>query len=499
MTTPFLKRTGIATAELITGNTPPITVIGNEAICNTFELDTIAQAVNARRCPGVTDLVLNSDAHVGYGAPIGCVLLSPSHIYPGPVGVDVKCSMSLLQFDVPTADLADKRLRRAIINAIEQRITTGFASSKSLKKAPKFTDEQARQAIIEGASESVCEQLGIPFEWTQRCEDSRHFAEDGTTETLEKRFDELVASGLFRDLPRQLRQLGTYGGGNHFGECEDVQLCEEDSDSEQTARIAEVFGLRHGCAAFLSHCGSRGFGNIIARNQFKILQEKFETWGIPFPAGDKELVYAPVGTPEATNYLNDMALGGNFATVNHLLINALIKDAFEEILPGVKANLVYYISHNFIRRETQGKDNSMTYVHRKGATRALPAGHWQLKDTPFYETGHPILLPGNPSSGSAVMVALPGAELSRYSINHGAGRAMGRRDAQRQLDQKTVNDQFNAEDILTNCRNYPLDEAPKAYKDFNAVLESVKQAGLAKEIARLHARFVIKDADKADD
>ena len=499
MTTPFLKRTGIATAELITGNTPPITVIGNEAICNTFEPDTIAQAVNARRCPGVTDLVLNPDAHVGYGAPIGCVLLSPSHIYPGPVGVDVKCSMSLLQFDVPTADLADKRLRRAIINAIEQRITTGFASSKSLVKAPKFTDEQARQAIIEGASESVCEQFGIPFEWTQRCEDSQHFAEDGTTDSLEKRYDELVAGGLFRDLPRQLRQLGTYGGGNHFGECEDVQLCEDDSAPEQTARIAEVFGLRPGCAAFLSHCGSRGFGNIIARNQFKILQEKFETWGIPFPAEDKELVYAPVGTPEATNYLNDMALGGNFATVNHLLINALIKDAFEEILPGVTANLVYYISHNFIRRETQGKDNSMTYVHRKGATRALPAGHWQLKDTPFYETGHPILLPGNPSSGSAVMVALPGAELSRYSINHGAGRAMGRRDAQRQLDQKTVNDQFNAEDILTNCRNYPLDEAPKAYKDFNAVLESVKQAGLAKEIARLHARFVIKDADKADD
>lgn len=499
MTAPFLKRTGIATAELITGNTPPITVIGNETICDAFEPDTIAQAVNARRCPGVTDLVLNPDAHVGYGAPIGCVLLSPSHIYPGPVGVDVKCSMSLLQFDVPTADLADKRLRRAIINAIEQRITTGFASSKSLKKAPKFTDEQARQAIIEGASESVCEQFGIPFEWTQRCEDSQHFAEDGTTESLEKRYDELVAGGLFRDLPRQLRQLGTYGGGNHFGECEDVQLCEEDSDSEQTAHIAEVFGLRPGCAAFLSHCGSRGFGNIIARNQFKILQSKFETWGIPFPAEDKELVYAPVGTPEATNYLNDMALGGNFATVNHLLINALIKDAFEEILPGVKANLVYYISHNFIRRETQGKDNSMTYVHRKGATRAFPAGHWSLKDTPFYETGHPILLPGNPSSGSAVMVALPGAELSRYSINHGAGRAMGRRDAQRQLDQKAVNDQFNEEDILTNCRNYPIDEAPKAYKDFNAVLDSVKQAGLAKEIARLHARFVIKDADKADD
>ena len=83
-----------------------------------------------------------------------------------------------------------------------------------------------------------------------------YVADDMAKIFTEKRFDELVASGLFRDLPRQLRQLGTYGGGNHFGECEDVQLCEEDSDSEQTSHIAEVFGLRPGCAAFLSHCGS---------------------------------------------------------------------------------------------------------------------------------------------------------------------------------------------------------------------------------------------------
>lgn len=492
-----LHRTGPATSELYTGSTPPITVFGNEAVCQTFDEKTLTQAVNARMCPGVSDLILNPDAHVGYGAPIGCVLLSDSHVYPGPVGVDVKCSMSLLQFDIPTEALAEKPLRRALINAIQQRITTGFKSSSQLKKARKYSDETALQAIVEGASEDVCRQLNIPLEWIQRCEDARHFALDSTTDTLKIRLDKLVQGGIFKDFSRQLRQLGTYGGGNHFGECEDVRLADE---TDETARIARVFGLLPGCAAFLSHCGSRGFGNIVAKNQYKTLQNKFELWGTPFPSGDKELVYAPVGTPEAEDYLNDMALAGNFATVNHLLINAMVKESFEEILPGIKANLVYYISHNFIRSEPQGEQSAMTLVHRKGATRAYPAGHPILENTPFFQTGHPILLPGNPSSGSAVMVALPGAQASRYSINHGAGRALGRREAERQLNQRQVNEQFNTEDILTNCRNYPLDEAPAAYKDFNAVLDSVKQAGLAKEIARLHARFVIKDSESpADD
>src|SRR6185369_16417871 len=78
---------------------------------------------------------------------------------------------------------------------------------------------------------------------------------------------------------------------------------------------------------------------------------------------------------------------------------------------------------------------------------------------------------------------------------HGAGRAKGRKAAIRELDQKTVDDEFVAHDILTNCRTYPKDEAPAAYKDFNEVLNSVRLAGLASEVARLRARFVIKDSD----
>jgi tRNA-splicing ligase RtcB len=76
---------------------------------------------------------------------------------------------------------------------------------------------------------------------------------------------------------------------------------------------------------------------------------------------------------------------------------------------------------------------------------------------------------------------------------------MGRKAAERALDQQAIDASFAERDILTNCRRYPIDEAPAAYKDFDEVLRSVSGAGLATEVARLHARFVIKDGDKADD
>jgi tRNA-splicing ligase RtcB len=316
---------------------------------------------------------------------------------------------------------------------------------------------------------------------------------DDTHDALATRLDKLLANGSFNKFDDKISQLGSYGGGNHFGECEVVQVV----DSERARSVAETFGLRDGNVAFLSHCGSRGFGHTLVMGQFRALQKKFQLWDIPLPGNDRELVYAPLGTEEADNYLDDMALGANFATVNHLLINALVLEAFQEVLPGVIGRLVYFISHNIARKEIV--DNREAWVHRKGATRAIPGGHYALKDTPFAETGHPILLPGNPVDGSAVMVADEGAKVSCYSVNHGAGRALGRKQANRTLDQATVDQQFESEDILTNCRFYPKDEAPAAYKNFNEVLRSVKSAGLASEVARLKARFVIKDASKADD
>lgn len=492
--------TGEATAMLPVPNSSmtPITVIGTESIRNGFDESCIRQAINSRTAPGVAQLVLNPDAHCGYGAPVGCVLASPTHIYPGPVGVDIKCSMSLLQLDLPAEAIEDRAVRRAIINAIGQRVPTG--AGRGQRQAPKSRRIHAQIGRIiatEGATKDVCEMIGIPRAWRHRCEDAVHVGHDDSVDALRRRLDELIATGRFDSFANKMEQLGSYGGGNHFGECEIVHV----DDNDRARSVAEAFGLKDGRVAFLSHCGSRGFGHHLAAGQFKTLQDKFRTWDIPFPGEDRELVYAPLGTTQADDYIDDMSLGANFATVNHMLINALVLEAFQEVIPGARGELVYFISHNIARKEIVGSGSGAKemWVHRKGATRAFPAGHFALKDTPFEKTGHPILLPGNPQAGSAVMVADQGAELSCYSVNHGAGRAMGRKAATRALDQNTVDQSFEEYDILTNCRNYPIDEAPAAYKDFNEVLRSVKTAGLASEVARLKARFVIKDGAPADD
>lgn len=469
----------------------PITVIGTEPIRATFDAACLQQAVNTRLAPGVTDLVLNPDAHVGYGAPVGCALASPTHIYPGPVGVDIKCSMSLLQLDLPESEIRARSARRAVIDAILQRTPTGAGrGQRSVKKSRHVSASNGKKVATFGASPEVCAALGIPHAWASRCEDAHHTGLSGDPDELAQRLELLIDTGAFRNFEDKIAQLGSYGGGNHFGECNIVHL----EDDKAMRGVADVFGLRDGAVTFLSHCGSRGFGYTLASGQFKLLREKFEKWGLPLPGNDRELVYAPLDTPEAADYLADMSLGGNFATVNHLLINALVLEAFQEVFPGVKGDLVYFISHNIARKETIG--GVETWVHRKGATRAYPGGHPSLAGTPFADTGHPILLPGNPRDGSVVMVAQPGAEKSLYSVNHGAGRRMGRKAAMRDLDQRKVDADFERADILSNCRKYPLDEAPNAYKDFAEVVRSVELAGLASTVARLRARFVIKDNDK---
>ncbi len=487
--------TGEATAILPAGDHhSPVKVFANEAIRATFDDLCLQQAVNSRCAPGVTEVILNPDAHCGYGAPIGCVLASPTHIYPGPVGFDIKCSMSLLQTDLPEEAVVDKATRRELIHAIGRRIPSGVGKgSQHVPDGRAIDAEIGRAALIEGASENVLRSLGVPAEWAERCEDAYHRGHDDSIGALQLRLDHLLDTKQFPRFHDKVGQLGSLGGGNHFGECEVVEV----NDDDESRSTAAVFGLTDRNVAFLSHCGSRGVGHRLASGQFKTLEKKFKKWKIPFPGNDRQLVYAPLGSPEADDYLDDLAMGSNFATVNHMLINALVLEAFQEVIPGTCGSLVYFISHNIARKEIV--DESPTWVHRKGATRAFPAGHHALRETPFADSGHPILLPGNPQAGSSVMVALPGAKESLYSVNHGAGRVLGRRRAIRELDQQQVDESFDQADILTNCRRYPRDEAPAAYKDFDEVLRSVQTAKLAREVARLRARFVIKDASAADD
>src|SRR6059036_1449941 len=143
----------------------PITVIGTNSIRAGFDATCLQQALNARSAPGVTDLVLNPDAHAGYGAPVGCVLTSPTHVYPGPVGVDIKCSMSFLQLDLSAEEVANRQVRRALINAILERTPTGAGrGQRSARKARRVGESLGVKVATDGASPEVLHALGIPLE-----------------------------------------------------------------------------------------------------------------------------------------------------------------------------------------------------------------------------------------------------------------------------------------------------------------------------------------------
>ncbi len=457
----------------------PVKLIANDTIFAGFDDKVFEQAVNTAEAPGVEQLIVGPDGHAGYGCPVGSVVVTDGMVYPGPVGPDICCSMSFLQLDVPDDMIADKATRRALLNAIGERIPTGMGSRQGAK-ARKVNLDDVEYAAIFGADPVTLDRLGIPWVWGSRLEQSSC----GQPEDLNVR----LAQHETR-IRQKLLQIGSLGGGNHFSECQKTIVAPGMED------LAARWGIHDGDVGFLTHCGSRGFGFQLAALHFKGLAAHFERWGIPLPGGEKELVYAPQDSAEGQAYLLDMYLGANFATVNHLLINAYILEAFQEVLPGTKGDLVYHVSHNIGREEIVG--GHKRWVFRKGATRAFPAGHHDLKGTPYADTGHPILLPGNPEAGSYIMVGQAAAEKTAYSINHGAGRAMGRNHAKRTLNQQTVDAGMLAADILYNGRSYPIDEAPAAYKDFAQVTASVEEAGLAKVVAKLRARFVLKDSDQS--
>jgi len=379
-------------------NGKPITVIGTDAIRDNFDETCLQQALNSRGAPGVTDLVLNPDAHAGYGAPVGCVMVSPTHIYPGPVGVDIKCSMSLLQLDLPEDAITDKPTRRALINAIVERTPTGAGQGqRSAKKSRRVSRELGFQAVTEGASRAVCEQLGIRRNGPSVAK-TRPTACHQTSVPALSGFLPRTVSGISRT---RCSSLGSYGGGNHFGECEVVHL----SDRPSVQEAAETFGLRDKHVAFLSHCGSRGFGNLLAQGQFRDLS----TNSAPG--------HAVPGRRSPTRLCPARNSGGGCLSRRYVPGRELCHGEPPAhqcpragSLPGNppgrdgKAGLFHQPQHcprgNHRWPEVVGPPQGCHSRH--------PGGHFSLAGTPFAETGHPILLPGNPRDGSVVMVAQAG-------------------------------------------------------------------------------------------
>jgi tRNA-splicing ligase RtcB len=286
-------------------------------------------------------------------------------------------------------------------------------------------------------------------------------------------------------------QVGTLGAGNHFIE---VDLVDQIFDQ----KAAEVMGLQPGCLAVLIHCGSRGFGHQICTDYVKEFQGAVQRYGIQLP--DRELVCAPLNSPEGRAYLGAMHSAANYAFANRQLLAHYARQAFEEVLAGKVHNWrlhqVYDIAHNMGKVEMHqvGGESVQVCVHRKGATRAFGPGFEGLP-TEYQPIGQPVLVPGSMGTASWVLVGTQGSmERSFGSSCHGAGRVMSRSQAKKTVRGEHLREALQSQGIQVQAGSMAglAEEAPQAYKDVDAVVETVAGAGIARKIARLRPVAVIK-------
>ncbi len=251
---------------------------------------------------------------------------------------------------------------------------------------------------------------------------------------------------------RGRQQLGSLGGGNHF-----IELQREVNSGELFVQV---------------HTGSRGFGHGLATNYFELARaERHET-------KDIDLGYFTPDSKHYREYLNAVAAGGNYAILNRLIIFEQVAEAFRETF-NADLELIYEISHNLVQKEWHPEFGDV-WVHRKGATRAFPAGYPLLRGTMWEDTGHPILIPGSNKDFSYILRPLPGAVKSGFSVNHGAGRRMSRSQAARTLSQRKIDDEYAEAGILVNTDGHvPIDESAQCYKSSEEVVKAVLDAGLA--------------------
>jgi tRNA-splicing ligase RtcB len=294
-----------------------------------------------------------------------------------------------------------------------------------------------------------------------------------------------------RALERGRAQLGTVGSGNHFIE---VGFVAEVYDIPS----AEAFGLREGEVTVLIHSGSRGFGYQVCDDAVKTMVGVSAKYGIELP--DRQLCCAPLGSPEARQYLAAMACAANYAFANRQRMAHGVRQAFEKVLGmGPRdhgLHTVYDVCHNIAKFETHevaGKKRQVC-VHRKGATRAFPAGHPEIPER-YRVVGQPVLIPGDMGRYSYVLVGSPGAMKESFgSTCHGAGRVMSRTAAKRLARGRPLVRELADRGVLVRSAGMATvaEEMPEAYKDVAEVVDVVAGAGLSRKVARLVPIGVIK-------
>lgn len=447
----------------------PVRLFLSDALLAQLEVSLFRQIVAASRFPGTRCVVITPDVHFGYGVPVGCVIATDhdaGSVALGPVGFDIGCGMVSARSRVPAA-AATRNKRQEFNRAVMSRIALGTGGKSQMLERLESADfmRLVRGGAIEYARSF---EVGVDRQRTER--QSFPVDEDWEPPWGGKGAPE-----------RGLHQLGTLGGGNHFIELQ--RGVGRDQDPRDEAIGGELY--------VQIHTGSRGFGHGLATNYFELARQEHPELG-----GNIDLGFFLPDSPHYRGYINAVGAGANFAIINRLIILEQVAEAFRSVFRG-DLELIYELSHNLVQQEYHPEFGNV-WMHRKGATRALPEKHPSLQGTPFVDTGHPVLIPGSNRDESFILRPRPNAVSSLYSVNHGAGRRLSRGEAIRSLDQAKVNDAYRRARIVVNDdAPVPLDESAACYKSSTEVVQTVVDAGLAAVEVRLWPLSSIKGDDTA--
>jgi tRNA-splicing ligase RtcB len=465
---------------------------------------SIEQAMNVAFLPGIVGRSLAMpDIHQGYGFPIGGVAATAVDrkgvVSPGGVGFDINCGVRLLASSLSRDDVTP--LLRELVNQLFRDVPSGTGAHGHMPVSFPELDEVLEQGAAWMVAHGKGEAADVVF-----CEESGCM--DGAS----------AARVSDRAKQRGRTQLGTLGSGNHFLEVQYVERIFE-------PQIAACFGLRESQVVVLIHCGSRGLGHQVCTDYLKTMDAAMRKYGISLP--DRQLACVPMDAPEGGDYLAAMAAAANFAWANRQGITHEARGSFRKIFgDDAQLRVVYDVAHNIAKLESHRVPRSApgcetvpllggetkpdddvdrprvtgdahvqdVLVHRKGATRSFPAGSPFIPDA-YRDAGQPVLIPGSMGTASYVLVGTQRAMDETFgTVCHGAGRAMSRTAAKRGRDARVEIQKLADQGIIlrSETRDGVLEEIPEAYKDIDAVVDVVHNAGLARKVARLKPIGVIK-------
>jgi tRNA-splicing ligase RtcB len=172
-----------------------------------------------------------------------------------------------------------------------------------------------------------------------------------------------------------------------------------------------------------------------------------------------------------------------------------IRETFEKVFKKSREelglDLIYDVCHNIAKFEEH--DHKLLCVHRKGATRAFPAGRKEIPKL-YRDTGQPVLIPGDMGLASYILVGTEKASETFYSTAHGAGRTQSRTKALNTINGDDVRKGLEARGqiVMATSPKVIAEEAPGVYKNVDEVIKATELSGISRKIARMVPMGVAK-------